>query len=130
MMIPCLEWMGARSSYGYGQVWDSKSKCIEYAHRRAWKFESGREIPTDGVIAHICDNPPCCEPTHLFLTTRAGNQADMAKKKRSYNQNTHKVMCKNNHPFDDKNTYKRKNSRICRRCHADRERARRSRAGS
>jgi len=34
------------------------------------------------VIAHHCDNPPCIRPDHLFLTTHAGNTADMMAKSR------------------------------------------------
>ena len=33
-------------------------------------------------VCHHCDNPPCCEPTHLFLGTCADNIADMIAKQR------------------------------------------------
>jgi hypothetical protein len=33
-------------------------------------------------IAHRCDNPPCCNPTHLFPATRSENILDASRKGR------------------------------------------------
>lgn len=33
-------------------------------------------------MLHRCDNPPCCNPEHLFLGDRADNAADMTAKGR------------------------------------------------
>lgn len=75
-MNDCILWDGPRFKNGYG-----KCKDGAYAHRRAWSDEHG-PIPAGMVVAHSCDNPPCVNVEHLFLTTPKGNTADMVAKGR------------------------------------------------
>jgi hypothetical protein len=35
------------------------------------------------MVCHHCDNPPCCNPSHLFPGNAAINMQDMAKKGRT-----------------------------------------------
>ena len=68
---------------GYGWV----SRYVEgkprqlTAHRYAWILTHG-EPPEGAHILHTCDNPPCCNPSHLRLGTHQENMADRVAKGR------------------------------------------------
>lgn len=65
---------------GYGGFWlNGKSHP---AHRISWEFTNGA-IPGGKKILHTCDNPPCVNPSHLFVGTHADNVADRVSKGRS-----------------------------------------------
>jgi len=77
----CWEWQGSLLKKGYGRFGFS-SKEVVLAHRFAWELEHGA-IPDGQCVLHRCDNPPCCNPAHLFLGTRADNNRDMWAKGRA-----------------------------------------------
>jgi len=42
----------------------------------------GFDLESDLCVLHRCDNPPCFNPAHLFIGTKADNTADMMRKGR------------------------------------------------
>ena len=80
----CWPWTGHRARRGYGQF-KMFGRSVP-AHRVAWELTNGPIPPGDhfGTMCacHRCDNPPCCNPTHLFLGSMADNVADRDAKGR------------------------------------------------
>ena len=77
----CWEWQGSCTvSGGYGHMSCGSDGPIR-THRALWEIVFG-SIPDDLCVLHKCDNPPCANPAHLFLGTRAVNNADMRRKGR------------------------------------------------
>lgn len=79
----CWPWTASCYPNGYGSFGKGgHSDGSTYAHRVVWELTNG-PIPDGMFVCHRCDNPPCCNPAHLFLDTHDGNMADMIRKGRS-----------------------------------------------
>lgn len=57
-------------------------KTRRMVHRVAWEAHNAEPVPEGMIVMHTCDNPPCCNPSHLRLGTHADNTADMYAKGR------------------------------------------------
>lgn len=76
----CLVWTGARDSSGYGHV-RMPGRKLRSCHRLSWLLLFGY-IPNGMYVCHKCDNPPCVNPSHLFLGTARDNALDRDAKGR------------------------------------------------
>lgn len=77
----CWEWQGHRVRNQYGQI-HIMDRGKQMAHRIAYELTYG-SFPPQLYIRHVkCDNPPCCNPTHLAPGTHGKNMRDMTKKVR------------------------------------------------
>lgn len=77
----CWPWAGTLSPRGYGVICDENNRQF-FAHRLAYERTHG-PIPKGQNVCHRCDNPPCCNPAHLFVGSHADNTADMIRKGRT-----------------------------------------------
>lgn len=79
----CWPWLAYRGKskrgLDYGKI--GIDGRIHFAHRIAWELTNG-PIPDGLRVLHRCDNPPCCNPAHLFLGTQGDNVQDMWDKQR------------------------------------------------
>jgi HNH endonuclease len=82
----CWMWTAGRDDWGYGLISMRRTHQIKRndkirAHRLAYLLTYG-EIPDGLLVCHTCDNPACCNPSHLWLGTNADNIRDMWDKGR------------------------------------------------
>lgn len=109
----CWEWQDyCHPEWGYGQIgYRGKPWML---HRLMWTLLRG-EIPAGYVICHRCDNPPCCNPDHLFVGSDADNVLDRVAKRRDHHANL--TECPRGHPYSGDNLWvDSRGFRQCRAC--------------
>lgn len=74
----CWPFLGTCAPYG---VLNDHGTLL-YCHRIAWRLHAGKAADPIHVL-HECDNPPCCNPKHLFLGTQVDNNQDRQRKGRT-----------------------------------------------
>lgn len=85
----CWPWNGYKNEDGYGRTWINDKGY--YAHRVIFnlafpnviQLSAPQDTDETGFLLHKCDNPSCCNPSHLFVGTHADNMADKVKKGRA-----------------------------------------------
>jgi hypothetical protein len=76
----CWEWQRCLDNFGYGLTrWQG---VVRRAHRLSWYAKHGYFTPRGIVLRHTCDNPRCCNPSHLVEGTRADNNRDRDRRGR------------------------------------------------
>jgi hypothetical protein len=77
----CWEWTAAKMGRGYGFIKVPGTRTQVGAHRLSYLIHEGI-IPDGMSVCHVCDNPGCVRPTHLFLGSTKDNLQDMKQKGR------------------------------------------------
>lgn len=121
---PCWEWIGAKDRMNYGTLTMKSSNLINAPqsispHRLlyAWLVAPlPNFLETGLVIDHLCNNPPCCNPAHLRLTTQRQN---LLRSNALSGICARKTHCKNGHPLNGGNLLIRGKARLCRTCFND-----------
>lgn len=82
----CWEWSAGKTSRLPGQnygLFSWNHKGIR-AHRFSFELHYGPLVGKE-MACHTCDNPPCCNPKHLFRGNAKRNSDDMMSKGRHKN---------------------------------------------
>jgi len=85
----CILWTGC-TTQGYGVIGcgvPGSKKMLRASHVSYELFVG--PVPGGLFVLHKCDNPPCINPTHLFLGTQTDNMADKVTKNRHHKGEEH-----------------------------------------
>ena len=84
-LTECWEWLGTKIVEGYGTF---SIKNIEVKCHRLSFFLHTSILDDNLLVCHICDNPSCVNPDHLWLGTLRANNFDKTLKEELL-----KVLC-------------------------------------
>lgn len=76
----CWPWLASKFSDGHG-------RCCVAGHqtsagRVVMALQIGRLLHRNEYACHHCDNPPCCNPAHLYVGDARSNVHDMIRRGR------------------------------------------------
>lgn len=75
----CWYWGGNRNEKGYGLL--EVRGVIYRIHRIVYEHCVG-EVSESDLVLHHCDNPPCCNPSHLYIGDHRDNILDCVRRNR------------------------------------------------
>lgn len=112
-LTPCWLFKVHRDPLGSGYQLFSIGKRSVLAHRHSYATLIG-PIPDGYTVDHLCRRPGCVRPDHLEAVTHAVNNL---RSDGPAALNARKEVCDNGHPYDEKNTFWRRDGRRdCRAC--------------
>lgn len=76
----CWQWQGC-IEHGYGTYGKGK---YQRAHQISLMLTEPRKDTDPPLALHDCDNPPCCNPNHLYWGTDADNVRDKKDRGRQH----------------------------------------------
>lgn len=76
----CWPWMGNSYPEGYGRFKQDRRQVL--AHRYALASKKGHPTEPNLLALHSCDNPICCNPSHLRWGTPKENMQDCLERGR------------------------------------------------
>ena len=87
----CWLWTGGTAGKGYGSIKkeiNGKWQQV-YAHRESLRLSKGEPTDLNNQALHSCDNPTCCNPSHLNWGTESQNRREA--RDRLHNQGNQKL---------------------------------------
>lgn len=113
----CFDWKGAINSRGYGCFGHGGKGKSMLAHRWAYLFIGGGEIPEGLVIDHLCRNRACVNHAHMRVVT---NKVNILAGESPTAVNARATHCAEGHPLRGENLAMRSDGRRrCLKCQAN-----------
>ena len=121
----CWPWIGrSRNKMGYGGFYANRQ--LHVAHRWLLGHLRGEPLIWPGEVGcHRCDNPPCCNPAHLYIGSHSDNTRDAIERSGHPAGITRaKTHCVHGHEYLPENThwYDGGRRRYCRTCKREQSR--------